>query len=186
MDDTGIRALPRACFTQPDMMMYEDRLQSFKQWPNQIVPDKYSLAKAGFIYRGEGDVVQCFGCNIRVSQWNRTDLPLAEHLKWSPDCIFLKMIGYGAPQDGVQTVDRTKEPRGFTGFTGFNFRRAPDNAVQSNPQPGGAHPFGTGCECTPQREPLLHENAKNVGVTLGGGVYVPSGRNLFAGPGTGQ
>jgi hypothetical protein len=75
MDDTGIRSLPRVSFTHTDMIMYEDRLQSFKQWPRQILPDKYNLARAGFIYTGVGDIVQCFGCGIRVSEWEKTDFP---------------------------------------------------------------------------------------------------------------
>jgi hypothetical protein len=176
MDDAGIRSLPRVYFTHPDMMMYEDRLQSFKQWPKQILPDKYNLARAGFIYTGEGDIVQCFGCSIRVSQWEKTDFPWAEHLKWSPDCVFLKMNGYGVQQKddhtnepNVLNVCKTpqqepKEVTPSTGFTGFNFRTETDRAVQSNPQPGGAF--------------------ENGGFTLGGGTYMP--RNVFYKPVTGR
>jgi hypothetical protein len=109
MDESGKRAI---LFTKPDMVYYEDRLQSFKNWSKQILPDKYYLARAGFVYTGEGDIVQCFSCNVRVSEWDRTDLPFTEHLKWSPDCIFLKIVGYGASQDGVsQTSDHTNESR---------------------------------------------------------------------------
>jgi hypothetical protein len=80
MDYTGKRAMI-ICFTQPDMVYYEDRLKSFKNWSKQIIPDKYAMARAGFTYKGEGGVVQCFGCNICVSEWEKTDNPWMEHLK---------------------------------------------------------------------------------------------------------
>jgi hypothetical protein len=182
MDDAGIRSLPRVYFTHPYMMMYEDRLQSFKQWPHQVLPNKYNLARAGFIYTGEGDIVRCFGCGIRVSQWEKNDFPWTEHLKWSPDCVFLKMNGYGVQQTGDHTKEsKILEPyettqhdpeklKSGTGFTGFNFRTRPDNTVQSNPQPC-TQPFG--------RPQQLQSGATFTkgGGTLGGGVYMPDTTN---------
>lgn len=58
-------------------------------------PDKYALAAAGLFYKNEGDVCECFSCGVRLSQWDLSDDALAEHKKWSKDCRFLKMIGYG-------------------------------------------------------------------------------------------
>jgi hypothetical protein len=183
MDDT---LLPRAYFTHPEMMIYEDRLQSFEHWSKQISPDKFTLASAGFIYTGEGDVVRCFGCNIRVSQWEKTDNPWTEHLKWSPDCVFLKMIGCGASSQNVATASVAYEkprhdsndatPR--TGFAGFHTR--PNNAAvqQSDHQPG-AQLFGR-----PQR-PGFQSGAAfdSRGFTLGGGGHflpaTPNRSNLF-------
>jgi hypothetical protein len=95
MDETGKRSLYVPFFTHPDMIQYEDRLQSFKNWSKQLMPDKYDMAEAGFLYTGQSDIVQCFGCNVRVSEWEKTDNAWREHLKWSPDCVFLKMVGYG-------------------------------------------------------------------------------------------
>lgn len=57
-------------------------------------PDKHSLAAAGLFYRKEGDICECFSCGIKLSQWKKTDTALDEHMKWSRDCIFLKIIGY--------------------------------------------------------------------------------------------
>ena len=60
--------------------------------------DKYSLASSGLFYTNENDSCECFSCGIKLSQWGPTDVPLTEHKKWSNDCFFLKMIGYGTKQ----------------------------------------------------------------------------------------
>ena len=72
---------------------YENRLKTFDNWPTQILPNKYALAKNGFIYTGVGDKVKCFKCGIELKDWERTDEPRIEHCKWSPACDYLKMIG---------------------------------------------------------------------------------------------
>lgn len=80
------------------MSSYEKRLDSYKHWPVQIYPNMYQLAEAGLYYTGEGDAVKCCCCGTVISQWWRTDNAWAEHYKWSPDCLYLKMIGYGHRQ----------------------------------------------------------------------------------------
>ena len=72
---------------------YADRISSFETWPQQMCQDKYALAKAGFIYTKEGDIVECFACGVRVSQWKTIGIPDTEHKKWSPQCIYLKLTG---------------------------------------------------------------------------------------------
>lgn len=80
-------------FIHGDMLFYEDRLRTFQTWPKQILPTKETLACSGFIYSGQNDSTNCFACNIKLKDWDRTDNPWTEHRKWSPNCIFLKMIG---------------------------------------------------------------------------------------------
>jgi hypothetical protein len=101
--------------------------------------------RRGFLYTGQSDVVQCFGCNIRVSQWEKTDNPWSEHLKWSPDCVFLKMIGYGTPLNVEPTIEsrapevgqvpqhKPMEVTTHPYHNGFNFRTGPDQTLQSKP-----------------------------------------------------
>jgi len=72
---------------------YEQRLKTYEDWPKQMIPDKYSLAKSGFIYTGQGDKLRCFQCGVGVNQWERTDDAWKEHHKWSPNCDYLKMVG---------------------------------------------------------------------------------------------
>jgi hypothetical protein len=73
MDETGKRSVYVSFFTHHDMIQYEDRLQSFKNWSKQLMPDKYAMAEAGFLYTGQSDIVQCFGCNVWVSVLEKTD-----------------------------------------------------------------------------------------------------------------
>lgn len=76
------------------MTYYSDRVLTFHNWPKQLLPDKFSLAKAGFYYTGQSDLTVCFSCNLKINQWERTDQPLEEHHRLSPDCVYLKIIGY--------------------------------------------------------------------------------------------
>ena len=85
--------LPESCLF--GMKLYQDRLLTFHHWPKQIIPDKYSLAQAGFYYTGQSDFTICFACGLKVNQWERQDNPWDEHIRLSPDCLYLKMIGYG-------------------------------------------------------------------------------------------
>ncbi|XP_061477326.1 LOW QUALITY PROTEIN: baculoviral IAP repeat-containing protein 1 [Rhineura floridana] len=69
--------------------IYEDediRLDSFKTWPQDAHADATTLAKAGYFYTGKKDIVQCFSCAGRLTNWKETDDPWKEHAKFSPHC----------------------------------------------------------------------------------------------------
>ncbi|XP_050413935.1 baculoviral IAP repeat-containing protein 3 [Patella vulgata] len=51
-----------------------------------------ALAKAGFYYTGPGDMVRCFFCGIELTDWERYDIPVGEHYRWSPRCLFLQTL----------------------------------------------------------------------------------------------
>ena len=57
-----------------------------------MMPDKYSLAHAGFYYTGQSDYTVCFACHLKLNQWERHDSPLREHKLRSPGCIYIKMV----------------------------------------------------------------------------------------------
>lgn len=95
---------------EPNYMFYEDRLETFQNWPRQISPDKFSIAQAGLYYTGQGDIVKCFTCGVRLHQWLAKDTAFAEHRKWSPHCMFLKIVGTG------ETERRNKTEVSFQGF----------------------------------------------------------------------
>ena len=57
-----------------------------------MTPDKNAMAKSGFVYTGRGD--KCFMCGVGLKHWERTDDVWKEHYKWSPNCDFLKMVGW--------------------------------------------------------------------------------------------
>ena len=90
-----------------DNKYYEQRLKTFYNWPKQMTPDKHTLAKAGFLYTGQGDKVVCFRCGVGVYDWERTDDVWKEHKKWSPNCDYMKMVGW---HEGINVPDT---PRGF-------------------------------------------------------------------------
>ena len=73
---------------------YENRIKTFKTWPKQMIPDKYALAKCGFIYEGYADKVKCAFCGVGLRDWEQTDDPWVEHYTWSPHCSYLKMVGW--------------------------------------------------------------------------------------------
>lgn len=79
-------------------ILYQDRLTTYKKWPKQMHQDMYTLAAAGLFYTQVGDICECFSCGVRLSQWELFESALAEHNKWSKDCLFLKMVGYGDRQ----------------------------------------------------------------------------------------
>ena len=83
----------RATSDYKNYRYYDYRLSSFASWPKQMVPDKYALAKCGFVYTGKGDKVTCFDCGICLEQWEIIDDPWREHFKSSPTCDYLNMIG---------------------------------------------------------------------------------------------
>lgn len=61
------------------MNYYEERLNTFDNYPKQMLPNKYELAKAGCYYTGKADVVTYFRCQIFVRDSERGDNAMNEH-----------------------------------------------------------------------------------------------------------
>lgn len=68
---------------------YEERIESFSDWPCGLSQTKEDMAKAGFFYTGISDKVICFSCGLKLNQWQPTDEPLAEHAKHLGTCEFM-------------------------------------------------------------------------------------------------
>ncbi|NXF32018.1 BIR7B protein, partial [Nyctibius bracteatus] len=73
----------------PEMVTEEMRLSTFRNWPQYTDMHPEQLARAGFFYTGEDDVVRCFYCDGGVRNWSFGDDPWREHAKWYPGCEFL-------------------------------------------------------------------------------------------------
>ncbi|NXU32195.1 BIR7B protein, partial [Thalassarche chlororhynchos] len=73
----------------PEMVTEEVRLSTFQNWPQYTDMHPEQLARAGFFYTGQGDVVRCFYCDGGVRNWSFGDDPWREHAKWYPGCEFL-------------------------------------------------------------------------------------------------
>lgn len=90
------------------------RLETFDNWPVTANVDKYSLAKNGFCYLGDGDRVKCIFCNIILKKWVRGDSVVAEHKKHAPNCPFIvnaETAGNIPHQEDVRSNNRPIDPK---------------------------------------------------------------------------
>ncbi|XP_071964217.1 E3 ubiquitin-protein ligase XIAP-like [Antedon mediterranea] len=69
---------------EDDLSLLENRLRTFRNWPYQK-PDKQSVARAGFVYKGVGGNVKCFYCDL-VLLLNPNDDPFIEHARLLSSC----------------------------------------------------------------------------------------------------
>ncbi|XP_065908304.1 baculoviral IAP repeat-containing protein 7-like isoform X2 [Dysidea avara] len=70
----------------------EERLKSFGGWPLNESVHPEQLARVGFVYTGEGSLVQCFQCGVRYRNWLKGDIPLSVHQRCNPRCTFLQTL----------------------------------------------------------------------------------------------
>ena len=69
-----------------------ERIKSFVGWPLNEAVHPEQLARVGFVYTGEGALVQCFHCGVKYHHWYKGDLPLNVHQKCNPLCSFLQTL----------------------------------------------------------------------------------------------
>lgn len=71
-----------------------NRINSFVGWPLNETHKPERLASAGFVYAGEGTLVQCFhyDCGIKYRAWSKGDNPLSVHQRCNPRCPFLHTL----------------------------------------------------------------------------------------------
>lgn len=67
----------------------DERLKSFDDWPLPWL-SKVELAMSGLYYLGDEDRTKCYFCQVEIGRWERGDEPVAEHLRWSPNCPLLR------------------------------------------------------------------------------------------------
>ena len=74
----------------PEYKLYSKRLHTFheKGWPIGLSQFPVELALAGFFYTGMSDKVVCFSCSGGLNKWKKSDVPLIEHLRSFPECMF--------------------------------------------------------------------------------------------------
>ena len=82
---------------------YENRLRTFDTYPEQMLLDKFQLTRAGLYYTGKSDICQCFRCHIKKSSMKRDDDAIKEHIKWSSNCEYMKMVGAPPPSQTSAT-----------------------------------------------------------------------------------
>ncbi|XP_068936257.1 baculoviral IAP repeat-containing protein 2-like isoform X2 [Petaurus breviceps papuanus] len=71
-------------------MSTEDaRILTYQTWPLTFL-SPLDLARAGFYYIGPGDMVACFACGGKLSNWEPKDDAMSEHRRHFPNCPFLE------------------------------------------------------------------------------------------------
>ncbi|XP_071956264.1 baculoviral IAP repeat-containing protein 7-like [Antedon mediterranea] len=73
-----------------NMSIEVDRLATYKNWPNKSPMNPTTLAKAGFFYSGNKDMVECFSCNGKIQEWEFGDSAIGEHKRFFPKCKFVQ------------------------------------------------------------------------------------------------
>ena len=97
-------------------------------------------------YTGQYDKVTCFCCDVSVYAWEQKDDPYQEHIRKSPSCVFLKMIGSAqvdAQSNTYGTKCHTFERKSH--HSGFGFGTStPSNAfVKQTPPSSTGFCYGT-------------------------------------------
>ena len=90
----------------------EERIKTFLGWPLIRIIHSNELAHVGFIYTGEGALVQCFQCGFMHSDWRKGDVPLDIHQFGNPDCPFLQTLTSGSnsspPEEQATSLSSTQ------------------------------------------------------------------------------
>lgn len=63
----------------PTYARYDDRLNTYSDWPVSIPVTKNALSEAGFFYMNRNDTVHCFHCGVMIRKWEAGDDPWIEH-----------------------------------------------------------------------------------------------------------
>ncbi|CDG72862.1 Inhibitor of apoptosis 3 iap-3 [Spodoptera exigua multiple nucleopolyhedrovirus] len=71
---------------------FQERLNSFSQWPVWAKASPFYLALSGFYYIGRGDEVRCAFCKVEIMNWREGDDPIVDHNRWAPQCKFAQNV----------------------------------------------------------------------------------------------
>ncbi|WAR08101.1 BIR7A-like protein [Mya arenaria] len=82
----GGRTTPRHPQCQDQM----PRQRSFTHWPATAHQAPARMVVYGLFYTGQQDLVRCYHCGIGLMDWSDGDEPLFEHIRHSPNCLFLR------------------------------------------------------------------------------------------------
>lgn len=66
------------------------------KWPKSNKPSAESMSEAGFFFDPlpeSKDNAACFNCGVAVDGWAADDIPIREHLRISPQCLWANLLG---------------------------------------------------------------------------------------------
>ncbi|NWR27423.1 XIAP ligase, partial [Tachuris rubrigastra] len=85
------------------------RLGTFVEFPPGCPVSASALARAGFVYTGEGDRVKCFSCHATIEGWASGDSAAERHKQLSPNCKFITDSAF--LEDDVDPVGQNYQHR---------------------------------------------------------------------------
>jgi len=147
------------------MKSERERLASFNNWPIPCISPR-ELAKYGFYYTGERDLVKCTFCKGIVAGWQEGDLPLNEHRRHFPRCPFL--VGYNVgnisiDEDPIRNLN-TEAGHDVCGIhfslMAQNINMNSSSKVHSLPTNGSAKYIKNGIPCGPKNTDYVTINSR--------------------------
>ena len=104
INEVGIFNHPQRLLNNLKLYREIDRLLTFTKWRHRFYPSPEDLAKQGFYYRGFSDSVQCFSCNLILTDWGKLSPNYNQYSRHNrSDC---KMV-LGTEQKNVRAVKQT-------------------------------------------------------------------------------
>lgn len=88
-----------------DRITFEQRLETFDNWPKGFKQRPAQLAEAGFFYTGVGDQTLCFSCGGGLKDWEEKDDPWEQHALWFSKCTYVNL------KKGTDFVAKVKSQR---------------------------------------------------------------------------
>ncbi|XP_046403427.1 death-associated inhibitor of apoptosis 1-like isoform X2 [Ischnura elegans] len=86
-------SVPRVSVSEDLLKREDQRIKTFQNWPLDYLRPEV-LAAAGF-YHVRDDLVRCAFCKIEIVRWEKGDIPMKEHKRWSSHCPFVRGIPCG-------------------------------------------------------------------------------------------
>lgn len=122
------------------MSLLGNRVRTFNYWPATSSANVFDLARAGFVFTGRDDVVECYKCKGTLKQWKVDDKALDAHKEFYPNCTFLKELDASKVDSDVLT--RLLNLNDVNEGVGRRLKQL--QAVQSkskNTEPGGSDSY---------------------------------------------
>uniref|UniRef100_T1L4N9 RING-type domain-containing protein n=1 Tax=Tetranychus urticae TaxID=32264 RepID=T1L4N9_TETUR len=76
-------------YVHENFTTYDQRKNTFSDWPLKDIISPQKLAEAGFFYSGLFDIVHCYHCDGALQNWQIGDDPWAVHANAFQNCAFI-------------------------------------------------------------------------------------------------
>lgn len=76
--------------SREDMKYEEVRLSTFRGWPANAKVEAWKMAKAGLLYTGQSEEVECTFCGCVLTDWQYGDQVMSKHRQANPSCVFVQ------------------------------------------------------------------------------------------------